>query len=130
MVLILLENKELIQDISGSFFEKMPRHYEPGGSGEHSHLLLHLLNLPDRAAALGSVLVAQEVDVEVSRLAKLLLLLFLSILQLALRADALRVIHVIRLHHLQEDEKVRRMMNNASHARVIPSHSFRISIHN
>lgn len=71
----------------------------------HHHLLLHLLDLSDGAAPLGSLFMPQQVDVQVSRLAELLLLLFLSILQLALSADAFCVIHVIRLHHLQGAEK-------------------------
>lgn len=66
-----------------------------------SYLLLHLLDLPDRAAALGALLMPQEIDVQVAGFAVLLLLLLLGILQLALGTDALRVVHVVRLHHLQ-----------------------------
>lgn len=66
-----------------------------------SHLLLHLLNLPDRAAALSALLVPQEIDVQVARFAVLFLLLLLCVLQLALGTDALRVVHVVRLHHLK-----------------------------
>lgn len=66
-----------------------------------SHLLLHLLDLPDGAAALGTLLMPQEIDVQVSGLAVLFLLLLLGVLQLALGADALCVVHVVGLHHLQ-----------------------------
>lgn len=66
-----------------------------------SHLLLHLLDLPDRAAPLGTLLMPQEIDVQVSRLAVLFLLLLLCILQLALSTDALCVVHVVCLHYLQ-----------------------------
>lgn len=69
------------------------------------HLLFHLLDFPDEAASRLAVLVSQEVDVEVSRLAELLLLLLLSILQLALCADTLSVVHVVCLHHLREWNK-------------------------
>lgn len=74
-----------------------PRH-----STQRSHLLFHLLNLPDEASPRLPVVVAQQVDIEVSRLAELLLLLLLSVLQLALSADALGVVHVVRFHHLPE----------------------------
>lgn len=66
-----------------------------------SHLLLHLLDLPDRAAALGTFLMPQEIDVQVSGPAVLFFLLLLGILQLALCTDALCVVHVVCLHHLQ-----------------------------
>ena len=49
---------------------------------------------------------AEKVDVEVSRLAKLLLLLLLSIFQLALSADALSVVHVVSFHHLQDKSEI------------------------
>lgn len=45
-----------------------------------SHLLLHLLNLPDRAAALGAILVPQEIDVQVAGFAVLFLLLLFGVL--------------------------------------------------
>lgn len=67
-----------------------------------SHLLLHLLDLADEASPRLPVVVAQQVDVEVSGLAELLLLLLLSVLQFALGADALGVVHVVGLHHLPE----------------------------
>lgn len=69
----------------------------------HTHLLLHLLNFPDRAASRLAVLMPEEVDVEISRLAELLFFLLLSILQLALCADALSVVHVVCFHHLQKE---------------------------
>lgn len=64
-----------------------------------AHLLFHLLNFPDASSWL-AVLVAQEVHVEISRLAELLLLLLFSILQFALCTDALSVVHVVCFHHL------------------------------
>lgn len=66
------------------------------------HLLLHLLDFSDEASPRLAVVVAQQVDVEVSGLAELLLLLLLGILQLALGADALGVVHVVCLHHLTD----------------------------
>lgn len=78
----------------------------PRNSTQRSHLLLHLLDLPDEASPWLPVVVAQQVDVEVSGLAELLLLLLLSVLQLALGADALGVVHVIGFHHLPELHRV------------------------
>lgn len=75
-----------------------------------SHLLLHFFDLPDGAAALGALLVPQQIDVQVSRLAVLFLLLLLGVLQLALSADALCMVHVVCLHHLQG--AVRRQQGN------------------
>lgn len=67
-------------------------------------LLLHLLNLLHRAAALGPVLMPKQVHAELSSLIELLLLLLLSLLQLALRTDALRVVHVVGFHDLGTHE--------------------------
>lgn len=67
------------------------------------YLLLHLLDFPDGAASQLAVLVPEEVHVEISRLAELLLFLLLSVFQLALCTDALSVVHVICFHHLQEE---------------------------
>lgn len=66
------------------------------------HLLFHLLDFSDEASPRLAVVVTQQVDVEVSGLAELLLLLLLGVLQLALCADALGVVHVVRLHHLTD----------------------------
>lgn len=63
-----------------------------------SHLLFHLLDLLHRAALLVFVLHSDAEDGIDP--ADLFLLLFLCLLQLALRADALRVVHVVGLHHL------------------------------
>lgn len=65
-----------------------------------AHLLFHLFDFPDEASPWLAVVVPQQVDVEVPRLAELLLLLLLGVLQLALRADALAVVHVVCFHHL------------------------------
>lgn len=77
---------------------KQPRQLVKSPPG--SHLLLHLLDLADEASARLPVVVAQQVDVEVSGLAELLLLLLLRVLQFALGANALAVVHVVGLHHL------------------------------
>lgn len=64
-----------------------------------SNLLFHLLNLLHRAAPLVFVLHSNAKDwISPSYL---LLLLLLSLLQLALSTDALCVVHVVGLHHLE-----------------------------
>lgn len=85
-----------------------------------THLLLHLLDLPDGASRL-AVLVAQQVDVQIAGLAELLLLLFLCVFQLTLRTDALSVVHVVGLHHLQT--KRDRYSRQSDPWRVVKLHS-------
>lgn len=68
------------------------------------YLLFHLLDLLHRAAPLVFVLHPDAED-WISP-ADLLLLLLLSLLQLALGADALRVVHVVGLHHLETNKSV------------------------
>lgn len=66
-------------------------------------LLLQLLHLLDGAPSLRPLVVAvpQQGGADVVGFADVLLLLFLRLLQLALRAEALRVVHMVGLHHLQ-----------------------------
>lgn len=73
------------------------------------YLFLHLLNLLDGAASLWAVVIAQEAGADLIGLANLLLFLFLSLLQLALGADALSVVHVVGLHHLPRDRRTTRV---------------------
>lgn len=70
-------------------------------------LLLQLLHLLDGAPSLRAlvVAVAQQGGADVVGLADVLLLLFLGLLQLALGAEALRVVHVVRLHHLRRRQQ-------------------------
>lgn len=63
------------------------------------YLFLHLLDLLHRAAP--RVLVLHPDAEDRVPPADLLLLLLLGLLQLALGADALRVVHVVGLHHLE-----------------------------
>lgn len=72
-----------------------------------SNLLFHLLDLLHRAASLVFVLHSNAKD-WISP-AYLLLLLLLSLLQLALGADALRVVHVVGLHHLETNKNVNKL---------------------
>lgn len=67
--------------------------------GGRAYLLLHFLNLFYRAASLVFVLHADAEDLVSS--AYLLLFLLLGLFQLALGTDALRVVHVVGLHHLE-----------------------------
>lgn len=71
-------------------------------------LLLQLLHLLDGAASLRALIVgvAQQGGADVVGLADVLLLLFLRLLQLALGAQALRVVHMVRLHHLQRQRYI------------------------
>lgn len=64
-----------------------------------SHLLFHFFNLLYRAASLVFVLHSNTEDLISS--AYLLLFLLFSLFQLALGTDALRVVHVVGLHHLE-----------------------------
>lgn len=63
------------------------------------YLLFHFLNLLYRAASLVFVLHSNAEDLIPSPY--LLLFLFLGLFQLALGTDALRVVHVVGLHHLE-----------------------------
>lgn len=71
------------------------------------YLLFHLLDLLHRAAPLVFVLHSDAED-RISP-ADLLLLLLLSLLQLALGTDALRVVHVVSLHHLETNKHVNKL---------------------
>lgn len=73
-----------------------------GDTPTRTHLLLHLLHLLHRAASLGTFIVAvtKQAGADVAGFAKVLLLLFLRLLEFALRGEALAVVHVVRLHHL------------------------------
>lgn len=67
-----------------------------------SNLLFHLLDFLHRAAPLVFVLHSNAKD-GISP-SYLLLLLLLSLLQLALGTDALCVVHVVGLHHLETNK--------------------------
>lgn len=79
------------------------------------HLLFHLLYLPSGAPSRLAVFVAEKIDVEISRFAELLLLLLFSVFQLALGADALSVIHVVRFHHLEDNRHARLVTLSSLH---------------
>lgn len=64
-----------------------------------TYLFLHFFDFLHRAASL-VLLFQPDVEDGVARPPDLLLLLLLSFFQLALCTDALRVVHVVRFHHL------------------------------
>lgn len=72
------------------------------GTSTRTDLLLHFLHLLHRAPSLRAfiVTVTQQTGAYVIDLANVLLFLFLGLLQFALRAETLRMVHVVRLHHL------------------------------
>lgn len=80
----------------------------------HPHLLFHLLDLFDTGASDGFLVAldagqgvggARGLPVVLSTgAAHLLLLLLLRLLQLGLGVDAVRVVHVVCLHHLENKE--------------------------
>lgn len=67
-------------------------------------LLFHFFHLFDRAAPLWTFIVAitQQTGANVIGLADVLLLLFLCLLQFVFCTQTLRMVHVVRLHHLKE----------------------------
>lgn len=69
-----------------------------------TNLLLHLLHLLHGAAPLRTLVVAvpQQSGADVVGFADVLLLLPLGLLQLVLSAEALGVVHVVRLHDLSK----------------------------
>lgn len=69
-----------------------------------TNLLLHLLHLLHGAPPLRPLIVAvpQQSRADVVGFADVLLLLLLCLLQLVLGAETLSVVHVVRLHHLEQ----------------------------
>lgn len=82
-------------------------------SGE-TDLLLHFLHLPDRTSSLGTIVVTvtQQSSADVVHLADMLFFLFFRVLQLALSTQTLTMVHMVCLHHLKTERKIKNCKNN------------------